>query len=189
MISSIFGMHSDAVMKRRPWLLGAAAVCALSIVAALRVWNHANDEASPSDQLAASLAELPAAGGAKLSDFYQPNLCGPASLYAICRGRGIETNLAELAELAGTDRRGTSVYGIIQAAIAKGLNSQAYEANLNHLQRVKGPAIIDFPAGHFCVLHSWRNGEALLIDPPSPNRLVPASALEAFWGKHVIIFE
>lgn len=188
MIARRFGKHSNPLIMRWSWLLGAAAVGALLIVAVLWFRNPLHDEPSMSAKVAASLADLPAADGDKLRDFYQPNLCGPASLYAICRQRGIETNLAELAELAGTDRRGTSVYGMIQAAQAKGLKAQSYQSNINHLHGTT-MSIIDFPAGHFCVLHSWHDGEALLIDPPSANRLVPEYALEAFWGKHVIIFE
>lgn len=178
-----------AMRKGRPWLFGLMAVCGLLLLAMLWGWNYRTTESSVPGQTAASATDLPAAGGFNLSDFYQPNLCGPASLYAVCRLRGIETSIAELAELAGTDRRGTAIYGMIQAAQAKGLKAQAYESSIKHLHGIKGPAIIDMPVGHFCVLHSWQNDEALLIDPPSPNRLVPVSALEASWGKHVIVFE
>jgi hypothetical protein len=178
-----------AMMKGRPWLFGLAVVCGLLSLVALWDWSCRITESSVPDRTEASAAELPAAESDNPSDYYQPNLCGPVSLYAVCRLRGIEASIDELAELAGTDRRGTAIYGIIQAAQAKGLKAQAYESSIKHLQTIKEPVIIDMPAGHFCVLHSWQNGEALLIDPPGPNRLVSASELEASWGKHVIVFE
>ncbi len=187
-MSSSFGNPMTAMRKSRFWLFGLAAVCGL-LLAVLWGWNYRTNYSSVPGRTVASEVDLPAAEGVNLSDYYQPNLCGPASLYAVCRLRGIETSIAELAELAGTDRRGTSVYGIIQAAQAKGLKAQAYESSLQHLHSIKEPAIIDMPAGHFCVLHSWQDDEALLIDPPSPNRRISASELEASWGKHIIVFE
>lgn len=175
-------------MKTRSWIFGLAAVCGL-LTAALWMWNYRIIEPSMSSSIAASVVDLPTAESDNLNNYYRPNLCGPASLYAVCRLRGIETSIDELAELAGTDRRGTSVYGLIQAARAKGLKAQAYESSIKHLHEIKGPAIIDLPAGHFCVLRGWQKEEALLVDPPGPNRLVSAADLEVSWGKHVIVFE
>lgn len=188
-IPNSLGEHMSAVRKGRSWFFGLAAFCGLLFAAGFWAWHHWIAKPAAPARTAASAADLPATQSDNLSDHYRPNLCGPASLYAVCRLRGIETSIAELAELAGTDRRGTSVYGMIQAAQAKGLKAQAYESSIKHLHGIKELAIIDFPVGHFCLLHSWQKGEALLIDPPSPNRLVSVADLEASWGKHVIVFE
>lgn len=104
-----------------------------------------------------------------LERFYQPNQCGPVALYAVCRIQGVPAKIAELAKLAGTDRHGTTAGGIVRAARAKGLETQAWKSTVRHLRRLNGPVIIDFPRGHFVVLAGWKDDRALILDPPAAS--------------------
>ena len=45
--------------------------------------------------------------------------CGPAALATILKNLGIYTDEAEIAELASTDKTGTSLYGLKRAAESK----------------------------------------------------------------------
>src|SRR5687767_10710665 len=93
--------------------------------------------------------------------YYEPNRCGPIALFVVCRLYDVEATLDELSDLAGTHRDGTSIAGLVAAAKAKGIKAKAWHSSVGHLKRLGGPAIIDFPAGHFCVFLGWKDGEAM----------------------------
>jgi ABC-type bacteriocin/lantibiotic exporter with double-glycine peptidase domain len=126
--------------------------------------------------------------GAVWTKYYQPGMCGPIALYCVSRHYGIMTNIDELAKLCEFNGRGVSIAGIVAAAERKQLNPAALHSNVEHLRRTSGPAIIDWPEGHFCVYLGWSNGQARILDPPRPLRTVSAAELESHWGKHVITF-
>src|SRR5207237_493860 len=110
------------------------------------------------DRIPPSGAAAPAGETDQL--YYEPNRCGPTALCGACVALGIEASINELANLSGTDRKGTSIAGLVRAAGKKGLNAHAHRSSLTHLMRLRGPAIIDYPAGHFCVFCGWENGRA-----------------------------
>jgi len=134
------------------------------------------------------LVEPGSARADDLAKYYQPNRCGPIALYAVCRAYRIETTIAELADLSASDENGTTIAGLVDAAEANGLVAKAYLSSIRHLQRLEGPAIIDFPRGHFCVLFAWKDGKAWILDPPRPTRLVSSAELQKQWNQHVIVF-
>ena len=78
--------------------------------------------------------------------------------------------------------------GLMAAAEQMGLEPCAMHSNIDHLKRLTGPAVIDFPQGHFCVLLDWSGGQARILDPPRPIGTFSVSELEKYWGKHVVIF-
>lgn len=123
-----------------------------------------------------------------LDQYYEPNRCGPIALFCVCKSYGIETTIDELAELADFDGRETSVAGLIKAAEAKGLRAEAYESSLRHLTTLGGPAIIDYPRGHFCAFMGWDGLKARILDPPKESELISLRDLYKYWGGHVICF-
>ena len=56
--------------------------------------------------------------------------CGPACLAAIFRKYGLKVSIAKIAIFAGTDRQGTSAYGLV-----KTLNTMAFSKRLLKLIR------------------------------------------------------
>ena len=42
--------------------------------------------------------------------------CGAACLATICKQNGYKIGISQIREVAGTDRQGTNVYGVIKAA-------------------------------------------------------------------------
>lgn len=120
--------------------------------------------------------------------YYQPNLCGPIALYCVCLQFDISTTIGELADLAGFNGRGVTLAALKAAAEAKGLRVKAYKASLRFLKSIRGPAIIDFPEGHFCTFLGWKDRRAVIQDPPHDLRLISPNDLEDHWGKHVLVF-
>lgn len=140
--------------------------------------------------LVLTVVSLTAAGGAdlKLGRFYEPNRCGPIALYCVCKSYEVETTIDELSRLAGFDGRETSVAGLVAAAEAKGLKADALESSMAHLTTLGGPAIIDYPKGHFCAFFGWEGTSAVILDPPKRAERVSFGELRRGWGRHVITF-
>lgn len=126
---------------------------------------------------------------AKDPKFHEPNLCGPIAHYAVCFSQGIDTTIGELTELSGYDGFGVTIAGLVHASQKKGLAGKAYASSFRHLRRLSGPAIVDYPRGHFCVVAGVRKEGVVLFDPPEGTRLIDPKDFSADWGGHVIAFE
>jgi hypothetical protein len=120
--------------------------------------------------------------------YYEPGLCGPIALYAICKYYKVSTTIDELAELSKFAGSGVSIEGLVGAAKTMQLQPVPLNSTIRHLKRQTGPAIIDFPSGHFCIFLGWNGKNARILDPPRPIQDVPVSELEQHWGKHLILF-
>jgi ABC-type bacteriocin/lantibiotic exporter with double-glycine peptidase domain len=137
---------------------------------------------------------LLAAGGAaaeppeKLAAYYQPKQCGPIALFVVCRWHNVEATIEELVGLAGTGRHGSNVAGLIQAAKTKGLDGKGYASSSKHLIRIKTPAIVDYPMGHFSVLLRATSDQITILDPPKKMEDIPMSEFVRRWGGNVIEF-
>ena len=59
--------------------------------------------------------------------------CGPASLATVMQNFGINVTQDELANFAGTDDTGTTMYGLVQAAQEEGLTARGLKLTLNQL--------------------------------------------------------
>ena len=124
----------------------------------------------------------------EFSKYYERNRCGPIALCCILRHFDIGSTIDEVAELCGYRGQPITVAALVAAAEKKGLVAETYESSLRHLKRIGGPAIIDFPFGHFCVFLGWEDGKARIQDPPHPVRAVMPEELEKKWGRHLITF-
>lgn len=92
--------------------------------------------------------------------------CGPAALVNVLRSLGIMATEVELAELAGNDETGTSLYGLKTAALAKGattvigarLSTDQLETNYIVVLSIDGH-------NHFDVVQSINGNTITLFDP------------------------
>jgi ABC-type bacteriocin/lantibiotic exporter with double-glycine peptidase domain len=126
--------------------------------------------------------------GEEWTKYYQPGLCGPIALFCVCKHYGISATIDELAQLSEFNGRGVTLAGLVQAAEHKQLQPTALRSGIPHLKQAAGPAIIDWPLGHFCVFLGWSDGQARVLDPPRPIRFVSVAELEKYWGKHIVTF-
>ena len=51
--------------------------------------------------------------------------CGAACIATICRQQGYNISISKIREIAGTDKRGTNVYGMIQALNTLGFKAKS----------------------------------------------------------------
>ncbi|MDT8717553.1 peptidase domain-containing ABC transporter [Clostridium sp. 19966] len=97
--------------------------------------------------------------------------CGAACLATVSRQYGLKIPISKIREIAGTDKQGTSAYGIIKAAerlafTAKGVKVSKPE---DIFEEFPLPAIahvvIDGVFLHYVVIHRISNKEILIADP------------------------
>ncbi len=124
----------------------------------------------------------------ELRPHYEPELCGPIALFCVCKYYGIQTTIDELATICGRQARGVTVADIVRAAGVMGLTAGAYKSSISHLRTLGGPAIVDYPRGHYSVFLGWEGNQMRILDPPKEVQLKRIADFAQAWGGHVITF-
>ena len=96
--------------------------------------------------------------------------CGAACLATICKQNGYKIGITRIREVAGTDKQGTNVYGIIKAAEELGFSAKGVKGN-------KEAFFSDFPLPciahvivdgnllHYVVIHKITKKQIIIADP------------------------
>lgn len=95
--------------------------------------------------------------------------CGPAALATILKNMGINATQEELAVLAGTNETGTTMYGLIQAAQAKGLIAKGLKLPVDKLRPNNIMFLTINGEGHYSVILNITNTTVYLADPVLGN--------------------
>ena len=95
--------------------------------------------------------------------------CGPAVLATVALHHRIPIGLQQMRDLAGTDKVGTNLLGLVQAAEKLGFTANAVKGPYEGLPRVPLPAIAHVRTeeglGHFVVLHRATSRGVVVADP------------------------
>ncbi|MDI6701764.1 C39 family peptidase [Methanothermobacter wolfeii] len=91
--------------------------------------------------------------------------CGPAALATVLKSLGIPCSESELAELAGTDESGTTMYGLIVAAITKGLKARGLKMDVSQLRKNHIVFVRFGESCHYSVIRSVNGRTVTLADP------------------------
>lgn len=97
--------------------------------------------------------------------------CGCACLSTICKQHGLKYPISKIREVAGTDKKGTSALGIVQAAEQLGFSAKGVKANKPEdiFSEIPMPAIahvvIDKTLLHYFVIHKISEKEIIVADP------------------------
>jgi ATP-binding cassette subfamily B protein len=95
--------------------------------------------------------------------------CGPAALAAVALHYGTPVRVQQLRELTGTDRVGTNLLGLVEAAERLGFCAKGVKASYETLPLAPLPAIAHLQdgegAGHFVVLHALTRKGVVVADP------------------------
>src|SRR3954453_18581023 len=117
--------------------------------------------------------------------------CGAAALAMIALHHRIPVGLQQIRDLAGTDRIGTNLLGLVQAAETLGFSAQGVKGPYEALARVPLPAIMhvqDEPGlGHFVVLYRVTTRGVVVADPA---RGIQAQARSEFcrrWTGYLLV--
>lgn len=96
--------------------------------------------------------------------------CGAAVLASVARHYGLSIDLARLRDLAHTDRGGTNLLGLAEAAEAVGFLAKGVGAELEALDELPLPVVAHFlidRLGHFVVVYRIKRDRLLVADPAS----------------------
>ena len=96
--------------------------------------------------------------------------CGPACLAAIFGKYGLKVSIAKIRYIAGTDRQGTSAYGLVKVIEHFGFQQKVVEADKSVLtNKLPLPAIahvvIDNSLLHYVVITKVKGDTVVVSDP------------------------
>lgn len=95
--------------------------------------------------------------------------CGAACLGSICGYFNLKISIANLRLLTNTDQRGTTVLGLVDAAIQLGFIASGVKGTAKSLQSIPTPAIAHFKRGnhslHYVVVSKVNSNQVEIMDP------------------------
>ena len=109
---------------------------------------------------------------------------GPACLSMVAAYYGERQSIARLRERSGTDRQGTNLAGLIQAAEDIGLQARGVRTDMDGLDELGLPAIAHWSEdgrNHFVVLFKKSRRKATIGDPALGRRRLPVDEFQKHW--------
>lgn len=96
--------------------------------------------------------------------------CGAACLATICKQNGYKIGITQIREVAGTDKQGTNVYGVIKAAEQLGFSAKGVKGNKEaFFSEFPLPCIahviVDGNLLHYVVIHKITKKQVIIADP------------------------
>lgn len=96
--------------------------------------------------------------------------CGAACLATICKQNGYKIGISQIREVAGTDRQGTNVYGVIKAAETLGFRAKGVKGNKeaffsNFPLPCIAHVIVNGNLLHYVVIHRITKKQVIIADP------------------------
>lgn len=95
--------------------------------------------------------------------------CGPACLASVSAYYNLKIPLARFRQLASTDKRGTNILGLIEAAESIGFKAKGVKCPFDSLFKIPKPAILHLVVKktlhHFVVLYKITKKHILVMDP------------------------
>ncbi|MBU4535232.1 MAG: hypothetical protein KKF16_05305 [Euryarchaeota archaeon] len=113
--------------------------------------------------------------------------CGPAALATIMKNMGVYTTEAELAQLAGTDNTGTSLYGLKTAAESKGLNAVGATLPIDQLKTNYLVVLSINGINHFQIVLNITDTTVYLFDPNLGNIEMTLEKFNELYTGYVLV--
>lgn len=118
--------------------------------------------------------------------------CGPACLRSIAGTYGMKVSIAKLRQFASTDRRGTNILGLIEAAEAIGFSAKGLRGPIEGLPSAPMPAIAHVIVGgrldHFVVVERATSRAITVMDPlDGRRRTLPSEEFAKLWTGALVV--
>lgn len=128
----------------------------------------------------------------KIRKFFTPQHdqtdCGVACLLTLIKYYGGTTSLERLRELSGTNKQGTTLLGLYQAALKVGFETEGCEADIpaliEHGQPVILHVLLENNMEHYVVCFGYENKRFLISDPAKGICYYTKDELEQIWKSH-----
>lgn len=125
--------------------------------------------------------------------------CGAACLAMIANHYGLKMPISKFRELTKTDKIGTNVYGLVEAARSVGFESDALEGDYHSFMEALNSSEFSLPiivhtiteanTLHFVVLNDYKNGRFQIFDPGRGIYSLKADEFEQCWTGYIVTFE
>lgn len=116
-------------------------------------------------------------------------MCGPLSFQFVCEKFNIKTELDELLKLTGyKEDIGTSMKGLYDAALKKGLNPEGVLMRSKRLKDLRLPVIAHIDRNHFVVVTAISKREVHIFDPASDEVTLPIDDFKKRWDGSLLTF-
>jgi len=116
--------------------------------------------------------------------------CGAAVLASVARHYGVSIDVARLRDLAHTDRGGSNLLGLAEAAEAVGFLAKGAAAEPESLDELPLPVVAHVVVGgmgHFVVLYRIKSGKVLVADPAVGLGWEARDSFVAKWTGHLLL--
>ncbi|MDW3191951.1 MAG: peptidase domain-containing ABC transporter [Cytophagales bacterium] len=112
--------------------------------------------------------------------------CGAACLSSIAAFYSLHLSVAKIRQIAGTDKKGTTLFGMIKAAEQLGFDAKAVRGSIESLPDVPFPAIahviINNGMNHYVVLYGVGKKSVSIMDPGTGRmEKIPLAKFSEMW--------
>ncbi|OHB77418.1 MAG: hypothetical protein A2Z25_01290 [Planctomycetes bacterium RBG_16_55_9] len=116
--------------------------------------------------------------------------CGPSALVVLAGLLGVSLDGQEMTQLAGTDEQGlTSMYGLAQAARAKGLKATGMKLSFEDLNKLGKPVIAFVGGTHFTVIKRAGKTDVVEANKKGGETVISQEDFCRTWDGYVLILE
>ncbi|MCG8411376.1 MAG: peptidase domain-containing ABC transporter [Bacteroidales bacterium] len=119
--------------------------------------------------------------------------CGVACLLSVLKFYNSDCSLEQLRELSGTNKQGTSLLGLYQAAQQLGFKAKGVESDIKNTLNLNAPVILHVQIDkleHYIVLYGQKNGKLIIGNPAKGLEYVSTEYLHSIWKtKYCLVLE
>ena len=120
--------------------------------------------------------------------------CGAACLVSIAGSYGYQFSVSKIRQIAGTDKRGTSMLGMVEAAQRMGFQAKAVRANPELIRQIPLPSIahvlLENGLQHFVVLYRISEHQLIYMDPGTGTLVkTKPDAFTKIWSGVLLLLE
>lgn len=119
--------------------------------------------------------------------------CGAACLASIGNHYGVKLPIARIRQLANTDKRGTNVLGMIEAAEHMGFTAKGVKGDMDALGKIPLPAVahivVNKQLHHYVVVYKVTKNHVVYMDP-AKGKMVKRrkEVFKSIWTGVLILF-
>lgn len=118
--------------------------------------------------------------------------CGPACLVSIASYYKLSLPISKVRQLSSTDKDGTNVYGLLEAAKKMGFDAKGVKGDISCLDGIPIPAIahliLNDTLQHYVVIYKLRKQRITIMDPAlGKTNVVPLEEFKRQWTGVLVI--
>jgi HlyB family type I secretion system ABC transporter len=115
--------------------------------------------------------------------------CGVACLVMIGRYWGKNFGINQVRALANVDRKGASLWGLVNAAESLGFSTRPIRGTLEGLSKQPLPAIAHWQGKHYIVVYHITRRSVIVSDPALGRRRLTHAQFQAGWTSYTLLLQ